>query len=352
MKKDNASAVVSTIGVDLGDKQSRLCVVDRAGEIVEEGRIATTASAFTRRFKSLEPHRIVIETGTHANWVHDLLVSLGHEVVVANARKVRAISANERKCDERDARMLARLGRSDVRLLQPVDVRPAQMRTDLCRIRARDALVAARTMLVNSARGLAKSMGARLPSSSAAGLHRKALDPNVELALRPLMTTLEGVTACIKDCDKQLEKLAKTHYPQTALVRQIKGVGPITSLYFVLTIADHRRFKDPRAVGAYFGIVPRRDQSGGRDPQLSITKCGDEMGRRLLVQCAHYILGRFGTDSDLRRFGKRLAEQGGKGAKKRAVVATARKLAVLLFALLRKGEVYEPLRNSAKSQAA
>lgn len=352
MKKNSANAVVSTIGVDLGDKQSRLCVLDHAGEIVEEGRIATSAGAFSRKFKSLEPHRIVIETGTHANWVHDLLVSLGHEVVVANARKVRAISANERKCDELDARMLARLGRSDVRLLQPVDVRPAQLRTDLCLIRARDALVAARTMLANSVRGLAKSMGVRLPSSAAAGLHRKALDPSLKFALQPLMTALEGLTARIKDCDRQLEELAETRYPQTALLRQVKGVGPVTSLYYVLTIADVRRFKDSRVVGAYFGIVPRRDQSGGRDPQLAITKCGDEMGRRLLVQCAHHILGRFGADSDLRRFGMNLAAKGGKGAKKRAVVATARKLAVLLFALLRKGEVYEPLRNSAKSQAA
>lgn len=352
MKQDSENAAVSTIGVDLGDKYSQLCALDGAGEIVEEGRIATSASAFTRRFKTLEPCRIVIETGTHANWVHDLLVGLGHEVVVANARKVRPISANERKCDELDARMLARLGRSDARLLQPVEVRPAQIRLDLCRIRARDALVTARTMLVNSARGLAKSMGARLPSSSTNSLHRKELDPTVELALKPLMKALEGLTSRIKECDKALGELSGKRYPQTARLQQIKGVGPITSLYFVLAVADPCRFKDPRAIGSYFGIVPRRDQSGGRDPQLRITKCGDPLGRRLLVQCAQYILGPFGADSDLRRFGLRLAAQGGMRAKKRAIVATARKLAVLLFALLRKGEVYEPLRNSTKGQAA
>jgi transposase len=352
VKQDSETAAVSTIGVDLGDKYSRVCVLDRGGEIVEEGRIPTSPSAFTRRFKTPDLLRIVLETGTHANWVHDLLVGLGHEVLVANARKVRAISANERKCDELDARMLARLGRADTNLLQPVEVRPAQLRTDLCRVRAREALVAARTMLVNSARGLAKSMGARLPSSSTNSLHRKELDAKVKLAIRPLMSAIEGLTARIKACDKELGKLSEKRYPQTARLRQIKGVGPITSLYFVLAIADPCRFKDPRSVGVYFGIVPRRDQSGDHDPKLRISKCGDPLARKLLVQCAHHILGRFGVDSDLRRFGQRLAAQGGKQAKKRAVVATARKLAVLLFVLLRKGEVYEPLRSSVKGQAA
>jgi transposase len=348
VKKHSEQSVVATIGVDLGDKQSRVCVLDEAGDIAEEGSVSTSASALARKFKGLDRHRIVIETGTHANWVHDLLVSFGHEVVVANARKVRAISANERKCDELDARMLARLGRIDIRLLQPVGVRPAQIRRDMMLIRAREELVKARTMLVNSARGLAKSTGERLPSSSAKSLHKKEL---ALLELRPLMNALEGLCEQIEEYDKQIKEVSATRYPQTALVRQITGVGPITSLYFVLAVGDVRRFKDGRAVGAYFGLIPRRDQSGGRDPQLSITKCGDELGRRLLVQCAQYILGRHGPDTDLRRFGLRVAG-GSKGAKKRAIVATARKLAVLLFALLRTGEAYEPLRNSAKSQAA
>lgn len=349
MKEHSVQEAVATIGVDLGDKHSRVCVLDEAGEIAEEGSVSTSAGALARKFKGLDRHRIVIETGTHANWVHDLLAGFGHEVVVANARKVRAISANERKCDELDARMLARLGRSDTRLLQPVEVRPAQVRQDMTLIRAREALVGARTMLVNSARGLAKSMGVRLPSSSAASLHNKDLDPLLEFALRPLMAALERLNEQVKEYDKRLKEVSATRSPQTALVRQVAGVGPISSLYFVLALGDVRRFKDGRVVGAYFGLVPRRDQSGGRDPQLSITKCGDELGRRLLVQCAQYILGPFGPDTDLRRFGLRLAGSA-KGAKKRAIVATARKLAVLLYALLRKAEVYEPLRNSPKCQ--
>ena len=352
MKQDSVRVEVSTIGMDVGDKHSRICVLDAAGEIVEEGRIPTSATGLVRKFKSLERHRIVIETGTHANWVHDLLVGMGHEVVVANARKLHAISANERKCDELDARMLARLGRSDLRLLQPVTVRPAQMRADLCLIHAREALVEARTALVNSARGLAKTTGERLPTCAAASLYKHKLEVKLEPALRPLMTALEALEGQIKECDNRIAELSRTRYPQTALLRHVKGVGPITSLYFVLAIADPKRFTDGRDVGAFFGLVPRRDQSGAQDPQLRISKCGDPLGRALLVQCTHYILGHFGPDSDLRRFGQRLEAQGGKRAKKRAIVATARKLAVLLFALLRKSEVYEPLRNSAKSQAS
>jgi transposase len=347
VKEHSEQAVVATIGVDLGDKQSRVCVLDEDGDIAEEGCVATTASALTRKFKGLERHRIVIETGTHANWVHDLLVSFGHQVVVANARKVRAISANERKCDELDARMLARLGRSDIRLLQPVDVRPAQVRRDMLLIRAREALVKARTELVNSTRGLVKATGERLPSCSAKSFHKVQLGL-LEFELRPMMNSLEKINEQITAYDKKIEEVSANRYPQSALVRQVAGVGPITSLYFVQALGDVRRFKDGRAVGAYFGLVPRRDQSGSRDPKLGITKCGDELGRRLLVQCAHYILGPRRPDTDLRRFGLKRAV-GAKGAKKRAVVATARKLAVLLFALLRKSEVYEPLRNSPKS---
>lgn len=348
MKKHSEREVMATIGVDLGDKRSHFCVLDEAGEIVEEGCVSTTAGALARKFKGLDRHRIVIETGTHANWVHDLLASFDHLVVVANARKVRAISTNERKCDELDARMLAQLGHADTRLLRPVEVRPAQVRRDMLLIRARDAIVKAQTLMVNSARGLAKSTGERLPASSARSLHKKSWGV-LEDELAPMKAVLERVCEQIKVFEKRIKEVATKSYPQSALVRQVAGVGPINSLYYVQTIGDVRRFKDGGAVGAYFGIIPRRDQSGRRDPQLGITKCGDELGRRLLVQSAQYILGPHGPDTDLRRFGLKLAARGNK---KRAIVATARKLEVLLFALLRTGEVYEPLRNSAKSQAA
>lgn len=349
--KNNVSVEVSAIGVDLGDRCCQVCVLDSEGRVVEEASIPTTWSAFERKFRLMPRSRIVIETGTHANWVHDLLVKMEHEVVVANARKVRAISANERKSDTLDARMLARLGRMDINLLQPVQVRPEQMRLDLSLIRARAALVEMRTSLINSVRGLAKTAGHRLPPRSSVSVHKLPIDASLQPALAPLMATLEQVSKTVVEYDEQIEALSQTRYPQTKRLTQIKGVGPISALYFVLAIADPKRFKDARDVGAYLGLVPRRDQSGDRDPQLRISKTGDRMGRTLLVQCAHHILGPFGVDSDLRRFGENIAARGGKSGKKRAVVATARKLAVVLFALLRSGEVYEPLRNSAKSKA-
>ncbi len=347
MTKNSAVWLGSTMGVDLGDRSSRVCVLDAGGDIVEEASIPTTRAAFERKFGGLGRARVVIETGTHANWVHDLLAESGHEVVVANARKVRAISANERKCDELDARMLARLGRADVRLLAPVSVRPEQLRVDMALLRARATAVEARTTLINSVRGLSKAAGQRLKTCSSASFHKQPPEASLQAALSPLMASIEQLSKSIAEYDKHIEQLCRSRYPQTKLLSQIKGVGPQTALYFVLMIADPARFKRPRDVGAYLGLVPRRDQSGGSDPALHITKCGDRMGRTLLVQCAQHILGAFGADSDLRRFGLKLALRGGKSAKKRAIVATARKLAVLLFALLRNAEVYEPLRNSA-----
>jgi transposase len=338
--------------VDLGDKRSQVCVLDSEGKILDEGSVVTSRVGFEHRFKSMPSSRVVLETGTHSNWVHDLVKQCGHEVVVANARKVRAISANERKCDQVDARMLARLGRLDVDLLAPVTVRPEQVRQDLTLLRAREAVVVVRTELVNSMRGLAKSLGYRLKKCSAATLHKHPVDPVLEAAIEPMRQMIEQLTKTIRGYDRAIVGLSKTRYPQTKLLRQVKGVGPISALYFVLTIGDPSRFKDARDVGAYFGLVPRRDQSGGHDPQLHISKTGDRMARTLMVQCSHHILGPFGPDSDLKRFGLKLAERGGKNAKKRAVIATARKLSVLLFALLRNGEVYEPLRRSAKSKAS
>ena len=351
MKQVSAKTVISAIGVDLGDRRSRVCVLDERGDVVHETSVTTTCSGFQKMFGGLARCRIAVETGTHANWVHDLLVKQGHEVFVANARKVRAISTNERKCDELDARMLARLARVDPRLLQPVRVRSEQARLDLAMLRARAELVELRTSMVNSLRGLSKSAGLPLPSSSPASLPKKPLDPTLEPILRYMLEALEATTKAIARYNKDLAAVARQRYPQCKLLRQVAGVGLITSLYFLLTVDDPWCFRDPRDVGAYFGIVPRRDQSGSRDPQLGISKAGDRMGRTLLVQCAHHILGRFGKDSDLRRFGKKIEERGGKGAKKRAVVATARKLAVLLLALLRSGEVYQPLRNSAPALA-
>jgi transposase len=196
-----------------------------------------------------------------------------------------------------------------------------------------------------------------LPKCPAASFHKRASEhiPETLLpALGPVLETIGSLTERIRDYDRKLEAISKERYPETELLRQVEGVGVLTALTFVLTLEDPYRFEKSRSVGAYLGLVPASDQSGDRDPQRRISKEGDEMLRRLLVSSAHYILGPFGSDSDLRRHGEKIASRGGKNAKKRAVVAVARKLAVLLHSLWTSAEVYEPLRNAHRcgSQAA
>jgi len=342
-----------TAGLDLGDKHSYLCLIDQhSGEVVEEGRLRTTPEAFKRRFASERPMRIAIEAGTHSPWASRVLEQCGHEILVANSRKLRLIYANKRKTDEVDAENLARLARVDPKLLYPLKHRGEESQAHMALIRSRQALVSARTQLVNHARGTVKSFGARLPKCPARSFHKRAQEhiPEAPLpALEPVLEQIGSLTERIRDYEKRLMEISEEHYPETGLLRQVEGVGPLTALTFVLTLEDPYRFEKSRSVGAYLGLVPASDRSGDRDPQKRISKEGDEMLRKLLVSGAHYVLGPFGSDSDLRRHGEKIASRGGKNAKKRAVVATARKLSVLLHSLWMSGEVYEPLRNAHRS---
>jgi transposase len=302
--------------------------------------------------------RIAIEAGTHSPWASRVLEECGHEVLVANARKLRLIYANKRKTDEIDAENLARLARVDPKLLYPLKHRGEESQAHMALIRSREALVSCRTQLVNHVRVAVKSFGHRLPKCPARSFHKRASEHIPEAlwpALGPILEQIGSLTQRIRDYERKLEEISKEHYPETELLRQVEGIGPLTALVFVLTLEDPYRFEKSRSVGAYLGLVPAQDQSGDRDPQKRISKEGDEMLRKLLVGSAHYILGPFGSDSDLRRHGEKLASRGGKNAKKRAVVATARKLAVLLHSLWISGELYEPLRNtdgSSGGQAA
>jgi transposase len=339
-----------TAGLDLGDKYSYLCLIDtESGEVIEEGRLRTTPEVLRYRFASEHSLRIAIEAGTHSPWVSRVLEECGHEVLVADARKVRLIYANKRKTDELDAENLARLARLDAKLLYPLKHRGEDSQAHLALIRSRQALVSARTQLVNHVRGAVKSFGARLPKCPAVGFHKKAAAHIPEAlwsALGPILETIGSLTERIREYERQLETISKEHYPETELLRQAEGVGALTALAFVLTLEDPSRFAKSRMVGAYLGLVPARDQSGDRDPQKRISKEGDEMLRRLMVGSAHYILGPFGSDSDLRGHGEKIAQRGGKNAKKRAAVAVARKLSVLLHRLWVTGELYDPLYNT------
>ena len=343
-----------TAGLDLGDKYSYLCLIDTvSGEVIEEGRLRTTPEAFKRRFSSERPLRIAIEAGTHSPWVSRLLEECGHEVLVANARKIRLIYANKRKTDEIDAENLARLARLDPKLLYPLKHRGEDSQAHMAIIRSRQALVSTRTQLVNHVRGAVKSFGARLPKCPARSFHKRASEHVPEAlrpALEPILETIGSLTERIRDYERQLETISKERYPETELLRQVEGIGPLTALTFVLTLEDPHRFERSRSVGAYLGLVPATDRSGDRDPQRRISKEGDEMLRKLLVGSAHYILGPFGSDSDLRRHAEKIACRGGKNSKKRAAVAVARKLSVLLHRLWVSAEVYDPLYNAHRRQ--
>ena len=347
-QRRNISQQKLTIGLDLGDRSSCYCVLDEAGQIRLEQRIRTTAKALREVFGTMPRSRMALETGTHSPWISRLLDELGHEVIVAHARKVRLIGESRRKDDRLDAQTLARLARIDPGLLCPVKHRSAQAQADLTVIRARAALVRARTGLVNSARSLAKSYGERLRGCNVRHMNPEkgeGLSPELQSALQPLLCAIESLSGRIAEYNQRIEALAEHSYPQAALLKQVKGVGTLIALTFLLTLEDPHRFHKSRDVGCYLGLQPARRKSGQSDPQMHISKEGDPYLRTLLVQGAQHILGPFGPDCDLRRWGLKLAERGGRSGKKRAIVATARKLAVLLHHLWVSGEVYEPLHN-------
>lgn len=342
------------IGVDLGDRFSYLHVLDAAGECLEEGRIRTTHEAFRQRFETMERARVVMEAGTHSPWVSRLLEALGHEVIVANPRKLRAIYENDSKDDQADAEYLARIGRLDPKLLWGIEHRGEEAQAQLALIRSRDMLVRTRAHLVSHCRGMVKAMGGRLPQCSTPAFPRRVAEhvpPALAPALGPILAMLERINAQVRAYDREVEHLAQSQYPETERMRQVVGVGALTALTFALVIEDPSRFPKSRTVGAYLGLRPRRSDSGESEPQLRITKAGNPLLRRLLVQSAHYIMGPHGPDCDLRRFGERIAARGGKTARKRARVAVARKLAVLLHRLWVSGEHYEPLRQAEREVA-
>lgn len=342
-----------TIGCDIGDKTSEICVLRTDGSKVEAS-ISTTRKGVTKFFGGREAAHVVMEVGTHSRWMSQLIEECGHRVTVADPRRLKMISASNSKTDRRDAELLARLGRADEDLLAPVKHRDNEVQADLAVAKARDLLVGTRTKMVNHVRGVMKSFGDRLPKCASEAFARKTPDgvpALLKAALAPLYEVMEKLDEQIKHYDQVIEQIAE-RYPDTRVVSQPKGVGTLTALVFILTIGNKDLFQRSRTVGAYMGLRPRKSQSGDGDPQLRITKAGDSFVRRLLVGCANHILGPFGEDSDLRRWGLTLAERGGKNAKKRAKVAVARKLAVLLHRLWVTGEVYDPVGYHAKQVAA
>lgn len=333
-----------TIGLDLGDKVSRTCEIDAAGKVLKTAAVATTPGAIERYFGGRGRCRVVLEASTHSPWISRQLKESGHEVVVVNPSEVYVKRPRKRRNDRTDAEFLARQGRADMTLLHPIKHRSAEAQKDMALLRARDQLVGARTKLINHVRGAVKSLGARISKCSAEAFSRQAAGQMPEVlrpALTPLLEVIAELTIRIRGMDEQVEKMIEKR-PEAVRLYQPRGVGPLTALAYVLAVEDPKRFKHSRQVGAYFGLVPKLDESSDSSPQLRITKAGDPLVRKYLVSAAHYILGPFGTDCDLRRYGEAIAARGGKNAKKRAAVAVARKLAVMLHRLWITGVDYDP----------
>jgi transposase len=349
-RKDNL-----TVGLDLSDRSCHYVILNDLGDLVKEGTLPATRSGLNRLFGALPRSRVALEVGSHSPWMARHIAALGHETFVANPRRTRLIGSSSNKTDRLDALTLARLARLDPNMLYPIRHRSEQAQGHLMIIRARAVLVESRTRLINSARGLSKSFGERLKSRDARYVGPEMaqdLPPALQTAVVPLLEEAEALSARIRAFDEQLEQLARDVYPEAVLLTQVKGVGVLIALTFLLTIEDPARFRRSRDVGAYLGLRPKCRQSGRANPQLGISKEGDVYLRKLLVQSAHVILNPKGTDSDLRRFGQKLAVQGGKSGKKKARVAVARKLAILLHHLWSNGEVYEPLYARNQEQPA
>jgi transposase len=339
-----------TIGLDLGDRFSHYCMLNSDGDVVESGRIQTTEQAFRRHFEGEPAMRMALECGTHSPWISRLLEQLGHQVIVANTRKIRAITASESKNDRNDAEKLARFALCDPRLLSPIRHRSSERQQDLNLLHARSTLVRARTMLVNALRGLTKSAGGRLPACTPRGFAARAeawIPPALAEAARPLLNQIAALNTSIREMDRSIEQWGN-RYAEIKLLRTVPGVGPLIAATYVLTLDRPDAVQHSRQAGAFLGLRPRQSQSGDRDPQHRISKTGNVYLRSLLVQAAHYVLGRFGPDSELRRWGLKLASSGGQRGKKRAIVAVARKLAVILHRIWQTGNGWQAFPQSAQ----
>lgn len=351
----NVARVFASIGLDVSDRKSAAVGLDEAGKVVLREEIPTRSPQLAAWASAIEPTMIALEAGPHSPWISRLLTSCGHEVIVGNPAKIPSISRSRSKSDWRDAEQLARLARFDRKMLHEIRHRKEDTQRDLQVIRTRDSVVRARSKLISSIRATVKAHGHRIERCSTDAFSKRARTslPNDLLEIvAPVLDVIDKVSATIVSYDKKIEKLAASKYPDTSWLQQIRGVGALTALAFVLILEDATKFRSSRMVGPYLGLIPARDQSGEIDPQKGITKEGDRLMRRLLVQSGHYILGPFGIDCDLRRHGRAIAERGGKNAKKRAAVAVARKLAVLMHHLWITKQTYVPLMNVTNAAAA
>jgi transposase len=339
-----------TIGLDLGDNSTHVCILAANGQKVDERSFPTERDVLRALFESFSGKqvRVVFEVGSQSRWVQKLARECGIEdVITANPRKLALISQSLKKSDEQDAFVLARAGRALPEMLSRVEHVSDEIFADRALMESRSLLVVQRAQIVHRIRSLTKSSGEKLLKCSTESFRRK-MEESVPEFLRPscdaLFRIIEALDEQIDRIEKQLCKLAKEKYPIVSKLQQIPGVGIIVALSFVLFVGDPSRFEDTRLIGAYFGLTPRKKQSGNSDPELGITKAGNGGMRKLLVLAAHCLLAR-GEDCGLKRWGLALCERGGRKAKKRAIIALARKLAVVMLAIWKSERDFDPWRG-------
>ena len=350
----------TTIGVDVSDKTSKICVMTKlpGGErkIVVETTCATTKAGFEEAFSKFDRSwPVIFETGTHCRWMDKCFRGLGFKDIVANPGKIPSITKSNKKNDRNDARELARLAIADPGMLHPVFLKDEIYQQMLNLHGGRNILISQRTQLTNHIRGIAKSYGHRIEKVSTESFHKlnhSAWPKELEQVVWPLMGMIKMINLKIKAYDKLIERLAEKPEFKWMVERAqvVYGIGIIGSTVIVALIGGRPdRFTHARDIGPYFGMTPKQDQSGEDDKQLRITRAGADIARKTLVECAGVVLMANAPDTDLKLKGLRIGMRGGKIAKKKAKIAVARCLATTVLALLKhREEEYVPLSKEGE----
>ena len=353
----------TTIGMDVSDRKIQVCVMTKSGvnpKIVMETTIPTTKEGLQKFLSTQDKSTpVAFETGTHCRWMHEIAEGMGFKVYVANPCRLKMITESKTKNDVNDARMLARIALSDPGLLHPVKLRDAEHQKMLNLHEMRNILIKQRTGMIVQMRFIAKSMGFRIPKTSTKCFHK--LDTSLwpqefrDIAW-PMLKNLEQLNITIKTYEKLIRELAEspTFKAQVDRLMEIHYVGLYAATGFVaITGGDTDRFEKPRDIGPWLGLSPKQDQSGDIDKQCHITKAGSPFMRRLLVECAQMILRDGAIETDLKVKGMRICVRGAKIAKRKAITAVARSLAVLMVAMLKKIDTpYMPLSEANEKELA
>lgn len=331
------------IGIDVHKKESQVCIL--VGDSVSEFRIKTCRERFGEIFGGRERARILIEASTESEWVARCLEELGHEVIVAdpNFALMYATRSKKVKTDRRDARALADACRTgNFRRAHRASEQSRQLKAEIA---VREVLVQSRTRFIAVARAVLRRDGSRVRSGDSSTFRKRVeeldLSSPTAAELAPLLAALDAVSEQIEACDEKLCRFAETN-AATQRLMSVPGVGPVVATNFVAVVDDPTRFHDAHHVESYLGVVPREMSSGEKQRKGPITKMGNRRMRCLLVQAAWNVMLRDKLENaPLREWAKRIAARRGTNV---AIVALARKLAGILYAVWKTKTDYDPNR--------